>query len=38
MDLPQRLTTKGMLDILNSMMTRDEFFEAAKSLAGKEKG
>lgn len=31
MDLPQRLTADGLLDVLNALMTREEFFDLVRS-------
>ena len=32
LDLPERLTAKGILDILNTLMTRQEFFSLAEKI------
>ena len=32
LDLPERLTTSGMIEILNTLMTRQEFFEIAEKI------
>lgn len=38
LDLPQRLTTTGIVEILNTLMTRREFFEFAEKInSGKDK-
>ncbi len=34
LDLPQRLTASGILDILNTLMTRQEFLALAKEING----
>lgn len=34
LDLPERLTTGGIVDILNTLMTRREFFELAEKING----
>lgn len=37
LDLPERLSTTGIIDILNTLMTRQEFFEIAEKINRKEK-